>query len=422
MFARMKSLLTKKAGFLSNKRKIQQEADALRVLILSEYQRKEMAKTTDDISPDTTKDTVQAYTMDELLDTTQVGEVSLRDWLSDLSHNEVLSYNQRNLHHQVIKIFRSLHQVHQELYNSSVSKTDVDGDQQQMHHRGMDAADARGFAKSQDTSPLHTMLETSCGFCLDVGTSKVSTETKNIDGVFVRGDVRAGSVVGFFPGVTYLRDRVHAGDFKARLDERGGRSDYVYMRPDRSLVDGSQRVGKLNPYSLGHLIRHPSTVRIIMEKEEREEREGKEEREREEEKEKDSNRMHPGAGAGAGAGGRNAAQIVAAPNVITYPFDYPIEHAIEKEEEEGDHEEDPSASNYFPTELRPYIPNAYSSPPGMLSPESAKESFAQGAVIVAVRDLKDGEEIFCDYRLNPKVSLPKWYCPVDEKRAENFWD
>jgi len=39
-----------------------------------------------------------------------------------------------------------------------------------------------------------------------------------------------------------------------------------------------------------------------------------------------------------------------------------------------------------------------------------------------VRDLKDGEEIFCDYRLNPKVSLPKWYCPVDEKRAENFWD
>ena len=39
------SFLTKKAGFLSNTRKIQQEADALRVLILTEYFRRNLGVT-----------------------------------------------------------------------------------------------------------------------------------------------------------------------------------------------------------------------------------------------------------------------------------------------------------------------------------------------------------------------------------------
>ena len=77
--------------------------------------------------------------------------------------------------------------------------------------------------------------------------------------------------------------------------------------------------------------------------------------------------------------------------------------------------------DFFPKELRPYIPNAYATTPGMLAPQSSKENFAQGAVIVALRDLKDGEELFCDYRLNPKIVLPEWYCSVNEETNEKFW-
>ena len=111
------SFLTKKAGFLSNTRKIQQEADALRVLILTEYFRRNLGVTkttavashlsttgtTDAANPATssatssaTPDDLKAYTMDELLDATPVGQVSMREWLSDLSHDEVLSYNHNN--------------------------------------------------------------------------------------------------------------------------------------------------------------------------------------------------------------------------------------------------------------------------------------------------------------------------------------
>ena len=72
--------------------------------------------------------------------------------------------------------------------------------------------------------------------------------------------------------------------------------------------------------------------------------------------------------------------------------------------------------------LRPFIPNAYDTPPGVLSPDTAKESFAQGAVIVALNDLEDGDELFCDYRLNPNLkNLPSWYIPVDESRDAILW-
>ena len=418
------SFLTKKAGFLSNTRKIQQEADALRVLILTEYNRRNLGvtkttavashlstttTTTDAANPATTStapDDTKAYTMDELLDATPVGQVSMREWLSDLSHDEVLSYNHNNLHTQVLAMFRALHQVHQHVYENAQAQ------------ESLDAADAHAFSKTQDTSNMHRMLKEQCGFCLRVDASTVShTNTKEgnappahqahqadqtqqaVDGVYINGTARAGAVLGFFPGITYLRDRVHAGDFKLRIEERGGLSDYVYMRSDRSLVDGSQRVGLLNSFALGHLVRHPSKY--------------------------NHNHNH---NSGRGESNATRSHLVALPNVVTFPFDYPIDDG--KETNTRDDETvvedlsslaEASPSNFFPFELRPYIPNAYNTPPGMLSPDSSKQSFAQGAVIIALNDLQDGDELFCDYRLNPSVPLPKWYCPVDEERSQRYW-
>jgi hypothetical protein len=408
MFKRLTSILSKKAGFLSSTRKIQQEADAIRVLVLSEFFRRNLGRTSTNIKSTSISDDVKAYTMDELLDATPVGEVSMREWLSGLSYQEVLSYNQSNLHHQVLQLFRHLHQVHQHVYiTANTTNQPID--------TAFDAADAYSFSKSTDnTSEMYQMLQELCGFSLHVDTSKVSNidstdenDHQLVDGVYIKGKASAGAVIGFFPGVTYLRDRVHAGDFKLRLDERGGKSDYVYMRPDRSLIDGSQRVGLLNSFALGHLIRHPSKF-------------------------KNSSGCH-NSNKKRGDGGRSSsgASLVALPNVMTFPFDYPLEDGKEElsdgiisKIDENSNIDDVSTlrpSNFFPIELRPYIPNAYNTPPGMLSPESSRESFAQGAVIIALNDLEDGDELFCDYRLNPSVPLPKWYCPVDEERSQKYW-
>ena len=403
----IKERLTSSAGFLSETRRLQQEADALRLLLVTEFRRKKLKNHHVSNNSDSTSKQ-QALSLDELLDHMQVGSISMREWLMDLRHAEVLIYTQQNLHRQVVNLFRSVSKVHHNIYNnnkdnnnqvhSKTTETETNPNSHPTSNPTLNqtsyAGDAQSFSKTEETNEMQDQLKQSCGFCLTVKHSSVSsiqskTRSNIIDGVYINGTAMAGAVVGFFPGVTYLRDRVHAGDFNSRMIERGGKSDYVYMRPDRSLIDGSQRVGKLNPFALGHLIRHPS-----------QKLEGE------------------------------LAKLIAHPNVMTFTFDFPLKDGQEEIGlthngeiiHQGD--VDDSASNmfdFFPKELRPYIPNAYATTPGMLAPQSSKENFAQGAVIVALRDLKDGEELFCDYRLNPKIVLPEWYCSVNEETNEKFW-
>ncbi|TFJ87181.1 hypothetical protein NSK_001513 [Nannochloropsis salina CCMP1776] len=96
------------------------------------------------------------------------------------------------------------------------------------------------------------------------------------------------------------------------------------------------------------------------------------------------------------------------PNVMAVAYDFP---------------QDPLGWGGFPHELRPYIPNAFARPRSLLgSPDQS--ALIQSVVLVATTDLEDGEELFLNYRLNPKhgsESLPPWYVPVDAKEDQRRW-
>ena len=44
----------------------------------------------------------------------------------------------------------------------------------------------------------------------------------------------------------------------------------------------------------------------------------------------------------------------------------------------------------------------------------------RGLVLVSSRELRD-EELFLNYRLNPRNAYPKWYTPVDVEEDERRW-
>jgi len=46
---------------------------------------------------------------------------------------------------------------------------------------------------------------------------------------------------------------------------------------------------------------------------------------------------------------------------------------------------------------------------------------AKTILLVATRDIEDGEEIFMDYRLSLNQPHPEWYHPVDEAESRRLW-
>ena len=82
------------------------------------------------------------------------------------------------------------------------------------------------------------------------------------------------------------------------------------------------------------------------------------------------------------------------PNVQQYPYDFPG---------------DPLGKEEFPRELQYLIPNEYSAKPTLLGTID-RSAMMRGAVLLAARPLKHGDELYMDYRLNPMGgALPSWY-------------
>lgn len=52
-----------------------------------------------------------------------------------------------------------------------------------------------------------------------------------------------------------------------------------------------------------------------------------------------------------------------------------------------------------------------------------QSALIQTVVMVATTDLEDGEELFLNYRLNPKHQerLPPWYAPIDAEEDQRRW-
>lgn len=77
----------------------------------------------------------------------------------------------------------------------------------------------------------------------------------------------------------------------------------------------------------------------------------------------------------------------------------------------------------FPPELLPHVPNVYDATPSLLKGTySATLGVAMPSVaLLATQPIRDGDELFLDYRLSPTTDRPEWYCPVDPAEEQRRW-
>ena len=57
----------------------------------------------------------------------------------------------------------------------------------------------------------------------------------------------------------------------------------------------------------------------------------------------------------------------------------------------------------------------------LLFARPASTTQAKTILLVATRDIEDGEELFIDYRLSLNVPHPTWYHVVDEEASRRIW-
>jgi hypothetical protein len=92
------------------------------------------------------------------------------------------------------------------------------------------------------------------------------------------------------------------------------------------------------------------------------------------------------------------------PNVLQCPYNFPG---------------DPIGKDVFPTTLQKFIPNSYGLKTPTLFGTIDRSAMMRTVVLLAARPLKNGDELFMDYRLNPSAgSLPSWYSPYGREEGE----
>jgi len=201
-------------------------------------------------------------------------------------------------------------------------------------------------------------------------------------GVFIGGKAIIGSVLAFYPGVAMTPAdllRVPIGTLQLRF--KG--NDNMIQRFDGTLIDASEAALKLlpplaagNPLAVAHRVNHPP--------------------------------------------------VGSKPNVFCCPIDFTVP---------------------VPAELQPVLPNVrYAAAEALLIGSSGRRgsrTFAdimrssladmasaessgsgvplRGLALVALRELND-EELFLDFRLNPRKKCPAWYSPVNEEENLRRWN
>ena len=91
------------------------------------------------------------------------------------------------------------------------------------------------------------------------------------------------------------------------------------------------------------------------------------------------------------------------PNVLQAPYNYPG---------------DPLGRDEFPKHLQKFIPNSYAKTPTLFGTID-RSAMMRTVVLLAARPLSNGDELFMDYRLNPKAGkLPDWYVAYGSEEKE----
>lgn len=211
------------------------------------------------------------------------------------------------------------------------------------------------------------------GFSLWVGPSQAPVgegpdgKPKPTAGVYIKGRVPPGTVVGLIPGAVFN------GEMMRKPRDAGHLANPAFAphrrlipRLDESIIDvhGCPEQAKANPYALGHLARHPPRGLV--------------------------------------------------PNVMRLQIDF-----VGEIEAGGD------GLMPFPPHLRDYIPNTWGADVGVgqqLYGGLEQGIWAKGMALIALRPLWD-EELFVDWALNPfsQKQLPPWYTPLDDAANRRLW-
>ena len=221
------------------------------------------------------------------------------------------------------------------------------------------------------------------GFELSVGPSGAGADAG--DGVFLRGGVRPGSLVAFFPGVSYMPVDLYLLPGGTKRFEG---SRHLMARHDSCIFDASeQALGRLPhaatgcPLSSGHRVNHPP------------------------------------------AGFE--------PNVMPCALDFDasgtppdvlgllpvlrhsrVELKLLGQRESREQQGGPSSSGLL---------NVFRNGLAAMSDEDAGQPGPlRTLALVTTRAVQD-EELFLNYRLNPANGHPPWYVPVDEEEEERRW-
>ena len=71
--------------------------------------------------------------------------------------------------------------------------------------------------------------------------------------------------------------------------------------------------------------------------------------------------------------------------------------------------------------LKRFVPNSYARKPKFLGPKLIEgDVYMHGLVLLTTRDVCN-EELFMNYRLNPKFENPEWYTVCDEEESKKRW-
>lgn len=204
------------------------------------------------------------------------------------------------------------------------------------------------------------------GFSLQIRKSRVDHPESGY-GVWVEGSIIPGTVIAIYPGVVYLLNKITK---EVVLD-----NDYMINRYDDCIVDGRhwERRVHSNLQELSHLSYakgdDPQYGQIY-------------------------NKYRNFFAIGNYI---NHPPKDKEPNVMSHALDFLID---------------------LDDKYKHYIPNYYAHQPGLLDIPS--ECYMKSVVIVAKRQIHD-EELFLNYRFNPKNPYPDWYHQPNEEEARRRW-
>ncbi|CAM9863732.1 unnamed protein product [Phaeothamnion confervicola] len=294
---------------------------------------------------------------------------ALIEEVSKLSVDEQARAVQRNVNLQVVSCFAALERWHRNPEGLAAAERRIRtleasaADRYEAGLPGAGAASRQSHVEAAEDAAARAMQD-EFGFCMRV---KPSTADGAGLGLFVDGTAPSGAVLGLFPGLVHLPEKLKDPDYYSRVVE-SDRDFMLLARYDWHVIDC--RYAAKTPrsvWALAHMANHPP------------------------------------------AGGSAAAMYVS--------YDIPLATGRGG----GGADEEPEA-DAFPEALRRWVPNRYAVEPTLLGGKVDRSMLVDSATLIATRQVKD-EEVFIDYRLNPDLAdkLPTWYVPADPQAARRRW-